>query len=249
MLQQNPLMLDMDQETVSYFEKMAPIANKLVVAKLEDASIEDFCQMGRDFFNAQAAQFDVTVPPQRATKLKKFFKKLKAIDADVFQQLKPLRTQMGLMSEGCIDFFLHLAEHILNRLKDSPNPTGSIFAVFFILLQALDFEVAQHMPKLQPGEPSDHDSIVARIVTDPEGMRQLQLWLLTFIFFYIFMRRQYHVAHFTERYGNSLSMQDVMDVRWADAHAIEVKIEQYLLEHAPDKPLVQPLSAALAPRQ
>ena len=44
MLQQNPLMLGMDQETVRYFEQMAPVASKMVAARLEEPDIDEFCQ-------------------------------------------------------------------------------------------------------------------------------------------------------------------------------------------------------------
>ena len=75
MLQQNPLMLGMDQETVRYFEQMAPVASKMVAARLEEPDIDEFCQLGRDFFNDYAGKFDFMVPPKRAIQIKKFFSK------------------------------------------------------------------------------------------------------------------------------------------------------------------------------
>ena len=231
MIPKNPLMLGMDQETIRYFEKMAPVASKMVAARLEEPDIDDFCQFGRDFFNEYASQFDFKVPPKRAIQIKKFFKKLKGIDPTVFQQLKPMRTQMGLLSEDSLTFFLTFSDHVLTTLKQTQSSTGGIQSLFFILAQALDSEVSKHMPELPPGEPSNHDSLVARIVTDPGRMSQLHMWLQSFIFFYILMRREHFSTVFTQHPNNSLSIQDILDVRWADAHIIEVKIEQYLLEH------------------
>lgn len=232
MLQQNPLMLGMDQETVRYFEQMALVASKMVAVRLEEPDIDEFCQLGRDFFNEYAGKFDFMVPPKRAIQIKKFFKKLKSIDPTVFKQLKPMRTQMGLLSEDSLKFFLMFAEHVLTNLKQTQSTTGGTQSLFFMLLQALDSEVSQHMPEMPADEPANHDSIVAHIVTDPEKMRQLQLWLQSFIFFYILMRREHFSTVFAEHPNGSLSIQEIMDVRWADAYAIEDKIEQYLLEHA-----------------
>lgn len=232
MLQQNPLMLGMDQETVRYFEQMAPVASKMVAARLEEPDIDEFCQLGRDFFNEYAGKFDFMVPPKRAIQIKKFFKKLKGIDPTVFKQLKPMRTQMGLLSEDSLTFFLTFSEHVLSCLKQGKSSIGGIQSLFFILAQALDSEISKHMPEIPAGEPTNHDTIVAQAVTAPERMGQLQMWLQSFIFFYILMRREHFSTVFAEHPNGSLSIQEIMDVRWADAHAIEVKLEQYLLEHA-----------------
>ena len=82
----------MPPEDLARFRSAQADAKRLVNRMLSEPSFGEISRDGHTFFAKYAAKFDQLVPPKRALKVKRLFKKNKEDDPDAFTVLKPMRT-------------------------------------------------------------------------------------------------------------------------------------------------------------
>lgn len=131
-------------------------------------------------FNQDAARFDLEVPLKRAQQIRKLYKALKALDPDMYQELKPLRTALGWLHEEMFQPLYTFVPSCYDQQFSSPAARKITIYTLFVL--ALHDEFAYHASKFD----AKHVTIdtCTRMYLDPEHSK----WIRYFAYGYPLIR-------------------------------------------------------------
>lgn len=224
-----PFKISMPPEDLVRFRNAQADAKRLVNSMLSEPRFSEIYHDGSTFFAKFATKFDDLVPPKRALKVKRLFKKIKEIDPQAFTELKALRTILGCLAEDQFNLILQNYRDFLSDLSAHKHTIEEGRAHLYInIIRVLDVEVGHHLPPPEPGVKRINAQFIDRIIADQSKLTPLRLWLKTYLYGYIILRHLNDSRLWDQPVDRTIKLKDLFNVKWGMVRTIDRMLSERL---------------------
>ena len=224
-----PFKISMPPEDMVRFRNAQADAKRLVNSMLSEPRFSEIYRDGSTFFAKFATKFDDLVPPKRALKVKRLFKKIKEIDPEAFTELKALRTILGCLVEEQFNLILQNYRDFLSDLSAHKHTIEEGRAHLYInIIRVLDVEVGHHLPPPEPGVKRINAQFIDRIIADQSKLTPLRLWLKTYLYGYIILRHLNDSPLWDQPVDRTIKLKDLFNVKWGMVRTIDRMLSERL---------------------
>ena len=224
-----PFKISMPPEDLVRFRNAQADAKRLVNSMLSEPRFSEIYRDGSTFFAKFATKFDDLVPPKRALKVKRLFKKIKEIDPQAFTELKALRTILGCLAEDQFNLILQNYRDFLSDLSAHKHTIEEGRAHLYInIIRVLDVEVGHHLPPPEPGVKRINAQFIDRIIADQSKLTPLRLWLKTYLYGYIILRHLNDSRLWDQPVDRTIKLKDLFNVKWGMVRTIDRMLSERL---------------------
>ena len=244
-----PFKISMPPEDLARFRSAQADAKRLVNRMLSDPSFGEISRDGHTFFAKYADKFDQLVPPKRALKVKRLFKKIKEVDPEAFTVLKPMRTIFGCLEEEQFNLLLQGYRDFLSDYSAHKHTLEEGRSHLYIdIIRVLDVEVGHHMPPPEPGNKRINSRFIDRIIADQAKLTPLRLWLKSYLYAYIILRHINDSRLWDQPVDRTIKLKDLFNVKWGMVRTIDRMLSERLSKKKADaKPQASDQQAAGEP--
>ncbi len=244
-----PFKISMPPEDLARFRSAQADAKRLVNRMLSEPSFGEISRDGHTFFAKYADKFDQLVPPKRALKVKRLFKKIKEVDPEAFTVLKPLRTIFGCLEEEQFNLLLQGYRDFLSDYSAHKHTLEEGRSHLYIdIIRVLDVEVGHHMPPPEPGNKRINSRFIDRIIADQAKLTPLRLWLKSYLYAYIILRHLNDSRLWDQPVDRTIKLKDLFNVKWGMVRTIDRMLSERLSKKKADaKPQAADQQAAEQP--
>ena len=224
-----PFKISMPPEDLVRFRNAQADAKRLVNSMLSEPRFSEIYRDGSTFFAKFATKFDDLVPPKRALKVKRLFKKIKEIDPEAFTVLKPLRTILGCLAEEQFNLLLQGYRDFLSDYSAHKHTLEEGHSHLYIdIIRVLDVEVGHHMPPPEPGNKRINSRFIDRIIADQAKLTPLRLWLKSYLYAYIILRHLNDSRLWDQPVDRTIKLKDLFNVKWGMVRTIDRMLSERL---------------------
>ena len=224
-----PFKISMPPEDLVRFRNAQADAKRLVNSMLSEPRFSEIYRDGSTFFAKFATKFDDLVPPKRALKVKRLFKKIKEIDPEAFTVLKPLRTILGCLAEEQFNLLLQGYRDFLSDYSAHKHTLEEGRSHLYIdIIRVLDVEVGHHMPPPEPGNKRINSRFIDRIIADQAKLTPLRLWLKSYLYAYIILRHLNDSRLWDQPVDRTIKLKDLFNVKWGMVRTIDRMLSERL---------------------
>lgn len=224
-----PFKISMPPEDLARFRSAQADAKRLVNRMLSEPSFGEISRDGHTFFAKYADKFDQLVPPKRALKIKRLFKKIKEVDPEAFTVLKPMRTIFGCLEEEQFNLLLQGYRDFLSDYSAHKHTLEEGRSHLYIdIIRVLDVEVGHHMPPPEPGNKRINSRFIDRIIADQAKLTPLRLWLKSYLYAYIILRHLNDSRLWDQPVDRTIKLKDLFNVKWGMVRTIDRMLSERL---------------------
>lgn len=224
-----PFKISMPPEDLARFRSAQADAKRLVNRMLSEPSFGEISRDGHTFFAKYADKFDQLVPPKRALKVKRLFKKIKEVDPEAFTVLKPMRTIFGCLEEEQFNLLLQGYRDFLSDYSAHKHTLEEGRSHLYIdIIRVLDVEVGHHMPPPEPGNKRINSRFIDRIIADQAKLTPLRLWLKSYLYAYIILRHLNDSRLWDQPVDRTIKLKDLFNVKWGMVRTIDRMLSERL---------------------
>lgn len=224
-----PFKISMPPEDLARFRSAQADAKRLVNRMLSEPSFGEISRDGHTFFAKYADKFDQLVPPKRALKVKRLFKKIKEVDLEAFTVLKPMRTIFGCLEEEQFNLLLQGYRDFLSDYSAHKHTLEEGRSHLYIdIIRVLDVEVGHHMPPPEPGNKRINSRFIDRIIADQAKLTPLRLWLKSYLYAYIILRHLNDSRLWDQPVDRTIKLKDLFNVKWGMVRTIDRMLSERL---------------------
>ena len=224
-----PFKISMPPEDLARFRSAQADAKRLVNRMLSEPSFGEISRDGHTFFAKYADKFDQLVPPKRALKVKRLFKKIKEVDPEAFTVLKPMRTIFGCLEEEQFNLLLQGYRDFLSDYSAHKHTLEEGRSHLYInIIRVLDVEVGHYMPPPEPGNKRINSRFIDRIIADQAKLTPLRLWLKSYLYAYIILRHLNDSPLWDQPVDRTIKLKDLFNVKWGMVRTIDRMLSERL---------------------
>lgn len=224
-----PFKISMPPEDLARFRSAQADAKRLVNRMLSEPSFGEISRDGHTFFAKYADKFDQLVPPKRALKVKRLFKKIKEVDPEAFTVLKPMRTIFGCLEEEQFNLLLQGYRDFLSDYSAHKHTLEEGRSHLYIdIIRVLDVEVGHHMPPPELGNKRINSRFIDRIIADQAKLTPLRLWLKSYLYAYIILRHLNDSRLWDQPVDRTIKLKDLFNVKWGMVRTIDRMLSERL---------------------